>query len=67
MVVLKTSEGRICGGFSPVSWAKAGRGDEKNTFLFSVDYKSKFYKQKENSMRLTLLPMFPHLEIALSD
>lgn len=30
-----------------MSWAKVGRGDEKNTFLFSVDFKRKFYKQKE--------------------
>ena len=42
MIIVKTTTGRIFGGFTKTSWDKSGSYKHDNSsFIFSVDYQSK--------------------------
>ena len=45
VTLIKTKKGRICGGFTKVSWTSPVNGDyrfDAAAFIFSVDLKAKF-------------------------
>ena len=49
LVIIKTAFGKVCGGFTEVTWNPIGNyKSQSHSFLFSIDHKTKFPLKKEH-------------------